>query len=420
VERATDGLRVRLHSGGVIVNAATQRSGHLYVQTNDMTVSVVGTLFLVNADTQGSRVAVIEGEVRVQQGATEKRLLPGEQLATDPSMVSAPIVQEIAWSRDTLNHLALLQQSAVVPPAPRPVADLNEAFEAVAIRRSDVTASDSGARGGGAGDERNVNQWGCGINSPTIDPSRFAVTKTTIYTLIVWAYGSKPLNAPGCGQESQLNLITGGPSWIRSDVFDVEAVIPQGAITSTRGQRERDEPRLRRMLQSMLAERVRLSVRRESRNVPVYALSVTRESLRNAGLTDPPTWLVRPEERSDDKLLGGALRDPGVVTDTGVRNGEVWMVIRGRNATMSELATLIGPPMGRSVVDGTGLTGRYNFDFWIAPPEYGVLPGFFRSFARATSPTIFAVLAEAGLKLEPSTTSLELLVIDRVERPTQN
>ena len=61
VERADDGLRIRLSSGGIIVNAAKQRDGHLYVQTKDMTVSVVGTVFVVNADENGSRVAVVEG-----------------------------------------------------------------------------------------------------------------------------------------------------------------------------------------------------------------------------------------------------------------------------------------------------------------------------------------------------------------------
>ena len=90
MERADDGVRIRLDTGGIIVNAAKQRAGHLYVQTKDMTVSVVGTVFLVNADEQGSRVAVIEGEVRVQQqGSTEKTLRPGEQAATNAPGVAA-------------------------------------------------------------------------------------------------------------------------------------------------------------------------------------------------------------------------------------------------------------------------------------------------------------------------------------------
>ncbi|MBI4471869.1 MAG: FecR domain-containing protein [Acidobacteria bacterium] len=56
----------------MIVDAAQQLAGFLYVQTKDVTVSVIGTVFLVNADEAGSRVAVIEGEVHVRQGETER------------------------------------------------------------------------------------------------------------------------------------------------------------------------------------------------------------------------------------------------------------------------------------------------------------------------------------------------------------
>ena len=99
VEREDDGLGIRLRRGDIIVSAAKQRTGHLYVHTTDMTISVVGTVFLVNAASDGSRVAVIEGEVRVRergtplrrsgrQGAVDTRLRPGEQLATSPTIAS--------------------------------------------------------------------------------------------------------------------------------------------------------------------------------------------------------------------------------------------------------------------------------------------------------------------------------------------
>src|SRR5262249_46699946 len=122
ITQADDGLRILLGTGSVIVNAAKQAVGrHLYVQTKDVTVSVVGTVFLVNAEEEGSRVAVIEGEVRVQQGPTEKKLSPGEQVATNPSMELPPVREEIAWSRYSAEHLALLQQA-------QPVADVIEKF----------------------------------------------------------------------------------------------------------------------------------------------------------------------------------------------------------------------------------------------------------------------------------------------------
>ena len=66
------------------------------MQTKDVTVSVVGTVFLVNAKKANSRVAVIQNEVQVQDSAVLKKLAPGEQVATNPLMDSHPVMEEIA------------------------------------------------------------------------------------------------------------------------------------------------------------------------------------------------------------------------------------------------------------------------------------------------------------------------------------
>src|SRR5262249_39593477 len=116
LESAGDGVRIRLNRGSVIVAAAKQRTGHLYVQTKDLIVSVVGTVFLVNAEEAGSRVAVFQGEVTVQGGAGSRKLLPGEQVATNPLMKSHPVSEQISWSGSAAVHLALLQQSTSLTP----------------------------------------------------------------------------------------------------------------------------------------------------------------------------------------------------------------------------------------------------------------------------------------------------------------
>jgi len=109
VDRASDGVSIRLEKGDVIVNAAKQRQGQLHVQTQDVTVSVAGTVFFVKAEEKGSQVAVIEGEVHVQQGATGKRLVRGEQVSSTPELEPLPVKDEIAWSQDVISHLALLR-----------------------------------------------------------------------------------------------------------------------------------------------------------------------------------------------------------------------------------------------------------------------------------------------------------------------
>jgi hypothetical protein len=103
-----DGATIQLGGGSIIVQAAKQRHGHLYVSTADCLVSVVGTVFSVDSGMKGSRVAVIEGEVQVAQGGQSSLLDPGDQLATSSALAPVPVKDEIAWSRDFDRYLTLL------------------------------------------------------------------------------------------------------------------------------------------------------------------------------------------------------------------------------------------------------------------------------------------------------------------------
>ncbi len=100
--------KIRLERGSIIVQAAKRKSGRLLVASNGCTVYVTGTVFSVNSGLKGSRVSVIEGQVRVTRGGDEKSLQPGEQWATGAGMGSVPVSEEIGWSRDLDQHLALL------------------------------------------------------------------------------------------------------------------------------------------------------------------------------------------------------------------------------------------------------------------------------------------------------------------------
>jgi hypothetical protein len=103
---------IQLARGNIIVQAAKRSSGHLYVDAQDCRVSVTGTVFSVNAGMKGSRVSVIEGEVRVAEAGAEKVLHPGDQLTTNASLGTVPVRQEIAWSQNLDKHLALLAEFA--------------------------------------------------------------------------------------------------------------------------------------------------------------------------------------------------------------------------------------------------------------------------------------------------------------------
>jgi ferric-dicitrate binding protein FerR (iron transport regulator) len=114
VTRAWKGTTIHLDGGQVIVQAAKQRTGRLYVATDDGLVSVKGTIFSVNHGTKGSRVAVIEGVVRVDFTDNPTDLRAGDEATSSSSVSKVPIQDEIAWSKNSAKYLALLGDFAVL------------------------------------------------------------------------------------------------------------------------------------------------------------------------------------------------------------------------------------------------------------------------------------------------------------------
>src|SRR5262249_28110300 len=109
---------------------------------------------LVNADDNGSRVAVIEGEVRVQRGEVDKRLHPGEQLASNPKADNLKFFLETGWSREAFAYLSKLHESMAQTRQssgpPTSVSDRPK-FEVASIRPCEQDFQGAPGRGGSRG-----------------------------------------------------------------------------------------------------------------------------------------------------------------------------------------------------------------------------------------------------------------------------
>jgi len=102
------GKTIALERGSVMVEAAKQRRGQLEISTPDCMVSVKGTIFSVSRGLKGSRVSVVEGEVKVDKSTGTELLHRGDQTATNPTMALSGVAADISWSENSQKYVALL------------------------------------------------------------------------------------------------------------------------------------------------------------------------------------------------------------------------------------------------------------------------------------------------------------------------
>jgi uncharacterized protein (TIGR03435 family) len=194
---------------------------------------------------------------------------------------------------------------------------------------------------------------------------------------------------------TQRPMVFGGPSWIDEERYDIVGKGPDPTVSN---------PEVWEMMRSLLIERFKLKYHVESRELPVFALTIGKtghklmpgEQGRCAG------------ELKQGRLCGDILVPP---FGTGMYNMPIGALITG-----------IGARAGRPVVDRTGLTGRYDINLsWM--PE-GMTPERLAEIPAEIRPQemgLFeAIEQQTGLKLEPSRAPIQVLVIDSVDHPTEN
>jgi uncharacterized protein (TIGR03435 family) len=386
LELANDGIRIRLDRGGIIVAAAKQVTGHLYVQTKDVTVSVIGTVFLVNAEEAGSRVAVIQGEVFVQQGAIAKKLLPGEQVTTNPLMESHPVIEQFSWSREAETHIAMLQQSATSQSNPGATVQKKLEFEAASLRELQPGGQPSfflGCRGidGLWSYDRDVAGFGGSPDTPQIPQGR-CIASTGGMTFIASAYGIP------------LGRLSGGSPL---GFYRLDATAENTATVTT--------VQLREMLQNLVIDRFKLKAHRYTEERPGYFLVVAKGG---------PKF----KETSGDEELPR----PRVLGAFG--QGSLPTQVKGKFSLKNFAQFLSSASMAndsRPVVDMTGLTGIYEISLVLhQKPSFGPRGG--GGASEMWDPPIGDALEDQlGLRLESAAKiPLEYLAVDHIEKPSEN
>jgi len=209
---------------------------------------------------------------------------------------------------------------------------------------------------------------------------RFSTINTSVTDLIKFAYGVHP------------RQIVGGPEWMGADKFDITA--------QPDGEGQPNDKQWKTMVQKLLADRFQLTFHQDKKELSVYAITVAKGGPK-----------LTKSEGDPNGLPGLFFRGLGVLP--------------ARNATMADFAGVMqAAVLDRPVVDHTGLTGRFDFTLTWTPDEFqfgglGMKPP--AASESATAPDLFtAMQQQLGLKLEATKARAEILVIDRVEKPSEN
>jgi bla regulator protein blaR1 len=233
---------------------------------------------------------------------------------------------------------------------------------------------------------------------------RLAATAATLRELIEFAY------------RLQRYQLVGGPTWIEQDRWDVAATLEAPPARVAPG--AVDDTML--ALRALLRDRFRLSVRAETRDQPIYALTLARTDGRlGPQLVRSP---IDCEALIADVLRTGG-QPPPEARSCGVR-GRVGSIQAG-GSTTRELAEALSTRLLRAVIDRTGLAGPWDITLTYTADPSQIAPG---TFAPGTEPqfdpggpSIFTAMQEQlGLKLESTRGPVDVLVVERADPATEN
>jgi uncharacterized protein (TIGR03435 family) len=201
----------------------------------------------------------------------------------------------------------------------------------------------------------------------------------------------------------EFQRIQGLPTWCKTDSYDISAKVSdadRAEWSAAEGAKFPDA------LQALLADRFQLKAHFETRDSPAYALVVVKNGPKFKAATPGETYALHPISNKSATVAGGP-------SQPGSGRGQ----LAAQSASMAQFAQYLSSMenhiLGRQVIDQTGLTGHYDF----------TIPTFSAGSndPENTEASIFTALQESlGLKLEPAKLPVQFLVIDHIERPSEN
>jgi bla regulator protein BlaR1 len=206
--------------------------------------------------------------------------------------------------------------------------------------------------------------------------------------------------------------VAGGPDWLNKDAYVIHGKVPDDLESAFQKMTSEEQTNLIRVMQQcLLADRFHLKAHFETRTLPVYELVPAKGGLK---ITEVPAPEPKPGAPPPLPRAGGSLA-PGSMMTTPNSNG--LRVLNGRAIKRQLLSRVIGSEIGdRPIVDHTGFTGYFDIVDLIWAPL-----GDAAATNQPDAPSLPTALEEKlGLKIVSAKAPIEVLVIDRIERPTSN
>jgi uncharacterized protein (TIGR03435 family) len=231
-----------------------------------------------------------------------------------------------------------------------------------------------------------------------------SATNVSVLALISRAYGIQEFR------------ISGAPSWVSSDRYDIEAKVDDATAAELQKlDTAQRNMATQQMIQALLADRCKLTVHHETKDLPEFALVIAKNG-------------PKLQEAKPDDTYPGGFKGPNGASGAGMMRMSLGGQVTGQGVSLIGLVAMLSAQLGVTILDKTGLTGKYDFTLKYTPEmsQSPIAGGAGAGTGAppppdASEPSLFTALEEQlGLKLESQKGPVDIIVIDHVEPPSEN